>query len=147
MAYATQAHIVVLYGDDALVVADRDGDGVADSAAVAAALDHASAEIDTHLAARYALPLPGVPAMLVAWCCDIALYRLALSAAVLSEESRRRYDDAIGALKRIAEGKAALVIPADPDAPAPETPTDSSPRPIVTGGPERLFTRTTLRDL
>jgi phage gp36-like protein len=147
MAYATQADIVTLYGDDALHVADRDGDGLADSAAVARALDHASAEIDTHIAARYALPLASTPAMLTAWCVDIALYRLALTADVLSEEHRRRYDDALAALRRVAEGKAALVFPADPN-PDPEAePEDTSPRPIVAGGPERLFSRATLRDL
>lgn len=147
MAYATQADIVTLYGDDALVVADRDGDGLPDAAAVARALDHASAEIDTHLAARYPLPLASVPMMLTSWAVDIAVYRLALSADVLSDEHRRRYEDALAGLKRVAEGKAALVFPADPDAETPETPVDTSPHPIVVGGPERLFTRQTLRDL
>lgn len=147
MAYATQSDIVELYGDDALVVADRDGDGLADSTAVARALTHASAEIDTYLAARYPLPLTSVPLMLTAWAVDIGVYRLALSADVLSEEHRRRYEDALAALRRVAEGKAALVFPVDPDAPAPETPADTSPRPVVTAGPARLFTRQTLRDL
>lgn len=145
MAYATLADIETLYGAHALVVADHDGDGMADAAAVARALDHASAEIDTHLAARYALPLPAVPLMLQSWCVDIALYRLALTADVLSEEHRRRFEDALAALRRVAEGKANLVFPADPEAvdPAPAT----SPRPIVVGGPPRLFTRETLREL
>jgi len=147
MPYATQADIVTLYGDDALVVADRDGDGLADSAAVARSLSHASAEIDTHIAARYSLPLPAIPEMLTAWCVDIALYRLALSADVLSEEHRRRYEDALSSLRRVAEGKAALVFPANPDATPEETPEDTSPRPIVVGGPPRLFTRDTLRDI
>lgn len=145
MAYATQDDIVTLYGDDALFVADRDGDGLADSAAVSRALDLASAEIDTYLAARYTLPLPVVPAMLMAWCVDIALYRLALGADVLSEELRRRYDDALAALRRIAKGEAALVLPPDPD--ADPAITDQGPRPIVTGGPARIFTRETLREL
>ncbi|MCB1397262.1 MAG: DUF1320 domain-containing protein [Rhodobacteraceae bacterium] len=144
MASATQSDIVTLYGDDALVVADRDRDGLAETAAVSRALDLASAEIDTHLAARYALPLAKVPAMLTAWCVDIALYRLALSADVLSDEHRRRYDDAIAGLKLIGAGRAALVFPPDPEAPAA---VDTAPRPIVTGGPVRLFTRETLREL
>lgn len=144
MPYATQADIVTLYGADALVVADRDGDGLPDAAAVARALELASAEIDTHLAARYRLPLPaGVP-MLGQWCVDIALYRLAQTADVLSEEMRRRYEDALAALKRVAEGKAALVLPTDPEAPEGA---DTSPRPIVAGGPPRLFTRDRMRSL
>lgn len=145
MAYATQDDIVTLYGDDALFVADRDGDGLADGAAVTRALDLASSEIDTYLAARYALPLPVVPAMLMAWCVDIALYRLALGADVLSEEHRRRYDDALASLRRIARGEAALVLPADPG--ADPAIADQGPRPIVTGGPARIFTRETLREL
>lgn len=143
MAYATQSDIETLYGADALVVADRDGDGEADAAAVARALDAASAEIDTYLAVRYPLPLPGVPAMLRQWCVDIAVYRLALAADVRSDEHRTRYEDALAALKRVADGKAALVFPTDPEAPAAPV----SPRPIVAGGPPRLFSRDTLRDL
>lgn len=143
MPYATQADIVTLYGEDALFVADRDGDGEADAAAVVRALEHASAEIDTHLAARYPLPLSAVPAIVIPWCVDIALYRLALTADVLSEEHRRRYEDTLAALRRVAEGKAALVFPIDPEA----EPVDTSPRPVVVGGPPRLFTRETLRKL
>ncbi|WP_296639187.1 gp436 family protein [Roseinatronobacter sp.] len=147
MAYADQSDIADLYGPHALVVADRDGDGVADSAAVARALSAATDEIDSYLAVRYTLPLPMVPGILRQFAVDIALYRLALGADVLSEEHRRRYEDALGALKRIAKGEAALVLPADPNA-DPDSPTaDQGPRPIVTGGPERIFSRDQMKGL
>lgn len=142
MPYATQADIVTLYGDAVLpVLADRDGDGLADTAAVARALESASQEIDLYVGARYRLPLPeGVP-MLAQWCVDIALYRLAQTSDVLSDEIRRRYDDALAALKRVARGEAALSLPIDPEG------EDAGPRPVVAGGPPRLFTRDRMRSL
>lgn len=151
MAYAAQADIEALYGADALAgVADRDGDGVADGAAVAAALTSASDEIDLHVGAAYALPLAATPPQLVRIAVDIALYRLALDGGVRTEEHRVRYDDAVATLKRIADGKARLSFPPDPNAPPPD-PDDpfagQGPRPVVISGPPRLFSRAQLRDL
>ena len=143
-AYALQSDIVTLYGQNSLVVADHDRDGIPDSAAVTRALAAASDEIDTYLAARYTLPLPEVPGFLKTLTVDIALYRLALSAEVLSDEHRRRYDDALLHLRRIAEGKAALVFSVVPGAGDGDF---QGPSPIVSGGPERLFTRDAMRDL
>lgn len=143
MAYATQADIADLYGPDALYVADRDGDGVADAVAVTRALSSAKDEIDSYLGVRYRLPLAAVPGILRQYAVDIALYRLALSREVLSEEHRTRYDDALAALKRIAEGKAILVLPADPEA----EDDGQGPRPIVSGGPARIFSREKMRGL
>ena len=144
-AYATQADIATLYGANALVVADHNRDGIVDSAAVTRALTSASDEIDTYLAARYTLPLTEVPGFLKTLAVDIALYRLALSADVLSEEHRKRYEDALGHLKRIAEGKAALVF--TPVPPVEGQPDVSAAQPIVSGGPAKLFTRDLTRDL
>ncbi|MCA3464170.1 MAG: DUF1320 domain-containing protein, partial [Rhodobacter sp.] len=143
--YATQSDIVTLYGQNALVVADHNRDGAADSAAVTRALTSASDEIDTYLHARYTLPLPEVPGFLKQLAVDIALYRLALSADVLSEEHRKRYEDALGHLKRIAEGKAALVF--TPVPPVEGQPDVSAAQPIVSGGPAKVFTRDLMRDL
>lgn len=143
MVYATQGDIAELYGPNALYVADRDGDGVADTDAVTRALESARDEIDSYLAVRYRLPLASVPGILRQFACDIALYRLALARDVLSEEHRRRYEDTIAALKRIAKGEAALVLPADPDA----EDDGQGPRPIVAGGPERLFSREKMQGL
>jgi len=143
MAYATQSDIVELYGPNALYVADRNGDGVADAEAVTRALSSATDEIDSYLAVRYRLPLPAVPGILRQYAVDIALYRLALARDVLSEEHRVRYDDTIAALKRIAKGEAALVLPSDPEA----EDDGQGPRPIVTGGPERIFSREKMRGL
>jgi phage gp36-like protein len=143
-AYATQADIATLYGANALVVADHNRDGIVDSAAVTRALTSASDEIDTYLAARYTLPLTEVPGFLKTLAVDIALYRLALSADVLSDEHRKRYEDALGHLKRIAKGEAALVFTATPATGDIDV---SGAQPIVSGGPAKLFTRDLTRDL
>lgn len=142
MIYAAQADIEALYGSDALFVADRDGDGTVDAPAVARALASASAEIDSYLAVRYELPLPGTHDILVQICVDIALYRLANAGDVMTSEHRQRFEDALASLERISKGRMALQLPVDagdPDAPA-------GPRPIVSAGPPRLFSRTSLRD-
>lgn len=146
MPYATQSDITALYGAHSLVVADHDRSGVPDAEAVARALEMASGEIDTYLARRYSLPLPAVPPHLVQLCVDVALYRLALSADVASDEHRRRYEDAIGILTKVADGRAALVLPVVPSAEGEEAEV-SGPQPIVAGGPERLFSRAQMRDL
>jgi phage gp36-like protein len=147
MAYATQTDITLLYGANALYVADHDRDGVADGDAVSRALTSATGEIDTYIGQRYSLPLVEVPEFLKQLTVDIALYRLALSADVATTEHRTRYEDALGHLRRIAENKAALVFtpvaPVEGD-PIPEA---SGPQPIVVSGPPRLFSREQLRDL
>lgn len=151
MPYASQSDIVDIYGEQSLVVAERNGDGTPDVAAIARALTSASDEIDSHVAVRYPLPLAAVPGILRQLAVDIAVYRLAQTADVLTEEIRQRYEDAIAHLRRIAEGKAALVFP--PIAPGEgeegETPEgfDDSPQPIVVAGPPRLFSRERMRDL
>ena len=85
-----------------------------------------------------------MPGPVMQLCVDITLYRLALTADVLSDELRRRYDDALATLKRLGKGEQSLhIAPGEGE----EAPADNSPRPIVTSGPERIFTREELRDL
>lgn len=109
MAYAAQQDIVDRYGEDALyVAADRDNNDAIDTAAVTRALDSATGEMNIYLGKKYQLPLPAVTPILVEWCIDIALYKLSFNAASLTEEKRRRYDDAIRSLKAIAAGDASL---------------------------------------
>lgn len=150
MAYASQSDIVDLYGANALVVADRDGDGVADGAAVARALDLSSSEMDTYIGRRYSLPLPALTlssaSHLTQLCVDIAIYRLALSQDVATAEHRLRYEDALSVLTRIADGRVSLSLarPAPGEAGEPEV---AGPQPVVAGGPPRLFSRERMRDL
>jgi len=115
MPYAAEQDIIDLHGAELLdLLADTDGDGNRDSAAVTQALEDASAVIDSYLSARYALPLSQIPRTLVTLCVDIAIYRLARSPDLLSEDIRQRYEDALKHLSHIAAGKAGLGI-AEPE--------------------------------
>jgi phage gp36-like protein len=106
MAYATEANIVTMYGQDLLdAVASRDGSGRANPDTVTSALEAATAEIDTYLGVRYTVPLDPVPPYIRQVCVDIAVYRMALDIGPRTEEMRVRYADAIAYLKNVAEGK------------------------------------------
>ena len=139
MPYASQANLVERYGQDTLlVVADRDNDDIPDADVIAQALSDATAEIDAFLAAKYSLPLPTVPDVLVRLCSDIAIYRLASDALQATEERRQRYDDAIALLKAIARGDASLGIPEPP-------PSSNGGVTLVSEG--RRFKRSSMRKL
>lgn len=152
MSYATEDDIVALYGPDALVVADRNGDGIPDHAAIARALELSSGEIDTYVGRRYSLPLAplsqGSAAHLTQLCVDIAVYRLALSRDTGIAEHRTRYEDALTVLTKIADGRVSLLLLPQPatDGAATNDPV-VGPSPIVAGGPPRLFSREQMRDL
>lgn len=140
MAYATQQDMIDRRGEDSLyVAADRDGDGTLDAAAITRALDDASAEIDTYLGAAYALPLSETPPVVVNLAVDIALYRLSDRPGALTNEVRRRYEDAIALLKRIADGGATLPLSAGD---APET-----AKTVESSGAERKFTRDSMKGI
>ncbi len=127
-----------LGGEEALVIlADRDGDGVADAELVERALADATAEIDSYLAGRYTLPLPTVPAVLVRLACDMAVYRITSEYGTgLTEERRQRYDDAVAWLKRAASGDVSLGLPPQ------QEPASSSPAaPGLVSGKPRAFDR------
>lgn len=147
MSYASQDDIIQLYGQNALVVADHDRDGIPDGAAVTRALAAATGEIDTYLAPRYTLPLHEVPSFLTQLCVDIALYRLALTADVATTEHRTRYEDALSHLRKLGEGKASLAFMTPVPAPAIDAGPFDRPQPIVQGGPAKIFTRDQMRDL
>lgn len=115
MIYATQQDIAERHGEELLLsLTDRDGTGEVDTAAVERACADASAEADSSLAERYSLPLPSVPPVLVRVCVDIAVYRMASTADVATEEQRTRYEDAVALLRRIARGEAGLGIDTTP---------------------------------
>lgn len=113
MAYATITDLPLGWGaDEATRSADRDGDGSADTGVQVYALDDASAEIDGYLAKVYELPLAEpYPSILRRLAVDIAIYRMSPSIGALTDEKRRRYDDAIRQLEKIAAGELDLVGP------------------------------------
>ncbi|MEG2434651.1 MAG: DUF1320 domain-containing protein [Acinetobacter sp.] len=102
--YATEQDLVARFGAEIgnlkLMVSNPDF--------VKDAIQDATEEINGHIGERYPLPLPNVPSNLKRMACDIARYRLYFEQP--TEEVRKRYEDAIAFLKRVADKKAHLQI-------------------------------------
>lgn len=138
MIYATLEQMETDWGADFL--GDLLPEDVVYAEAFAEALAKASAEIDLHLSARYALPLPAAPVGLATPCVNMAVYHTAVRHTALTTTIEDRYKAAVELLKRIADGKAGLGaeeprVSTDPEA--------SSGGAAFYSGP-RLFTRGTL---
>ncbi|KIP18547.1 hypothetical protein KY49_3295 [Burkholderia sp. MSHR3999] len=109
MAYATSDDMVSRFGETEMIsITDRDMAGVIDATVAGDALDDASAEIDTYLAGRYALPFAGTPRFIAGLCCDIARYRLCVGETRMTEEISDRYKAAVRFLELAAAGKVTL---------------------------------------
>lgn len=109
MAYATRDAMAARFGEGELIeLTDRDQDGVVDEAALAEALEDASAEIDSYLAGRYAVPLAQAPRFLAGLCMDIARYRLCGSGTRSTDEINERYRNAIRFLEKVASGAVSI---------------------------------------
>lgn len=131
--YATQQDIIDRYGEQhLLILADRDNDGQADTDVVDQALQDATSEIDTYVAAKYVTPLATVPDALKRICVDIVVYRLASDRGRATDEARKRYEDAIGLLRRIASGEVSLGV---------ATPPPTSNGAVFISGPAPKFKR------
>lgn len=116
MAYATREAFINQHGLDAvLVVADRNQDGQPDDQVIDDALVAASAEIDSYVGQRHRLPLPEAPQVLVRVCGDLAMYELSREGTNLTEDKRKRREDAIAYLVRVARGEASLGLPTPPE--------------------------------
>jgi len=107
-------------------------------AALDTAIEDASALIDTYLAKRWDVPITAPPRSLVNLCVDLACYLLSRSDGQLSEDIRKRHEDALATLKDVAGG--ALDLPGLDSAPSGEG-TIAGPGAVVMAGPERIFGR------
>lgn len=122
MAYATIDQLVSLFGAEEIrALSDRQGTGERDDAVVLAALEWASSEVDSYLADRYATPLPSAapfPPVVVSVTGDIARYRLTGGDVRDSDPIRERYVKALGWLRDVADGRAAVpgLLPAAAEA-------------------------------
>ena len=107
MSYCSLSDLTARAGDaEILQVADRDLDGVADAAVIAAAIDQAGTLIDAYLSTRYQMPLAPVPAIVTGWAVSIARYVLHRDGA--PDYVVRDYRDAVGALKDAQGGRLAV---------------------------------------
>lgn len=111
MSYASQTDLVQRFTERELVqLTDRADEptGAIDATRIARALGEADNLINSHIGARYDLPLASTPALLLDLACDIARFKLYDSGA--TEEVRSRYEDAIARLKSLSKGEAVLDV-------------------------------------
>lgn len=114
-AFATLADLQERHPQEVILLGADETTGLLDEVRVARALEDASIEARTILAARYsAAELDRVDAdglaILRIYVMDIALYRVALSFSRLTDEIRERYQAAVKRLEAIATGKGALTL-------------------------------------
>ncbi len=110
--YATAADLHARM--QARLIAELSGsdDGEPVAVRVDQALADASAEIDSYLAARFAVPIAPVPGVLIRLACDIAIYRLFETAREDDvKDARRRYEDALKWLAGVVAGDITLDAP------------------------------------
>jgi len=135
--YATRDDLNAAFGPD-MVERLAARHGVDDDATtVARALSHADGVIDGRLSVRFTLPLPVVPDVLRDIACDLAIARLASDAVGLTDDLKRREDQAMTSLKAIAKGEMNLGLPVAHQG--------ERPQPIVSSTGGKLFTRERLR--
>lgn len=135
--YATRDDLNAAFGPD-MVERLAARHGVDDDATtVARALSHADGVIDGRLSVRFTLPLPVVPDVLRDIACDLTIARLASDAVGLTDDLKRREDQAMASLKAIAKGEMNLGLPVAHQG--------ERPQPIVSSTGGKLFTRDRLR--
>jgi phage gp36-like protein len=103
--YATREELTKRFGSE---IEQLESMHPSSNTAVQDAIQDASEEIDSYLAAKYTLPLPSTPNNLKRLACDIARYRLYFQQP--TEEVRKRYEDAKEFLKGVRDGKNVLAI-------------------------------------
>lgn len=142
MSYAAPQDIINRYPNRDLVQLTNEDPSATtvDTDALTQALNDASAEIDSYLEARFALPLTDPPQVLNRLASDIAMYRLqALRPLHDLADARRRYDDAIAMLTKVSAGELTLGLAAD----NAEPPVAGAAEEVT--GPRRVFSRGRLR--
>ena len=138
MAYATEQDLIDAYGARELAQLTDEAGETIDGAAVARALDAASAEADTYLARRVTTPLDPAPPTLRLHVLAIARHHLHKDHT--PERVAAGYKAALDWLRLAASG----VVSVDGRAPAPDAP--SADMPLVDAAP-RIFGRDAMRGL
>ena len=144
MSYATTQDIINRYSNRDLVQLTNEDPTLTtiNTTALQQALDDASAEIDGYLGGRFTLPLTEVPQVLSRLASDIAIYRLQSLRPIHDlADARKRYDDAIAMLSKVAGGEMTLGIGADGHE------TSIAQGAEQAQGPARIFSRKSMRGL
>lgn len=135
--YASRDDLNAAYGPDQVARLAARPEVEDDAQTVARALSHAAGVIDGRLSVRFALPLPMVPDLIRDIACDLAIARLAADAVGLTDDLKRREDQALANLKAVAEGKMNLGLPVAHQG--------ERPSPVVSSTGGKLFARDRLR--
>lgn len=147
MAYATEADLDRVWGRETIDLATIDASLQGrDTAKIAAALDDASAIVDSYCGRRYALPLALTDSgrrLVVGYVCDLAVGRLATTAGRMTDLIKARSDAALQWLRDVAAARADLPV-ASSAADGPAAPA-ISPNEVILEADDRFFTRDTLR--
>lgn len=138
MRYATVANLVNRFGEDEIRQrTDRNLTGEIDEAVANAALDKATALVDTRLRRLYAVPLAEVPIEIRDITAVLARWKLYDDR--VPESIAKDAEMALSELDRIASGKTVLDLP-------PATAGGTTAGLPQAEAPAREFTRDTLRD-
>src|SRR5208282_5782196 len=108
VSYATAQDVINRYPNRDLVqLTNEDPTATTvNDAPITQALADASAEIDGYIEGRFTLPLTDPPAVLNRLTTDIAMYRLqSLRPLHDLEDARKRYEDAVAMLTKVADGE------------------------------------------
>lgn len=119
MSYATQLDMIAAFGElEIIQLTDRAAPpvGSIDAGVLQHALEAADGEINSYLAARYALPLAAVPVILRDCAADIARYRLHDRGT--PERVEKAYQGRVAWLRDLAAGRATLAEASELLAPA-----------------------------
>jgi phage gp36-like protein len=140
MSYATLQQLIDKHGETMLIELTDRADpptGAIEESVALRELANADAMIDGYLAARYALPLAEVPALLPPLAIAITIYKLHVYSA--PEKIEADYKAAVADLDRIARGTIRL-----PGAAGVEPPSSGASG-VRTNDRERPFTEENLR--
>jgi phage gp36-like protein len=143
MSYATQQDLVDRFGSRELIqLTDRSNvpPTTIDDTVVTRALGDADALIDSYIGKIYTLPLADVPAVLTKTAADIARYYLRGESVDKDSPVAIAFNQALSWLKDVSRG---LVRLDD----GGEEPDQAGGGAVRTRGPDRVFTRDTLRGL
>lgn len=139
--YATPNDLkAAIHPDDLALLTDWIGSAdTADDTKLQAALDDATAEIDSYISKRVSLPMENPPRMLLVACRDLAMFRLYANVGRITDAQTNLRDASIQYLKAVSRGDLAM---------GDETPGDevqSSPGVVIAEGPPRVMTRDSLK--
>lgn len=142
MSYATAQDVINRYPNRDLVqLTNEDPTATTvNTTPITQALADASAEIDSYIEARFTLPLADPPAVLNRLATDIAMYRMQTLRPLHDlDDARKRYEDAVAILTKVAAGELTLGLASDGKEPPIAAAVES------VEGPKRVFNRDKLK--